>query len=222
MKRCCIIYWGLIRGFKHDLVYESHKKNLYKYLEDNNIEYDIYIVTNDNDYDDTQLNKLENVKKISILKLDEINKLEIYNNLINNFNFHSHFQPISKTYLAYCYYNRKYIMDFIPDSYDFYISLDIQHYIEKFNFLNDYNNNVCIMSNYHKQMGVNPRVFIANYKYTKLYNNITDYALKGNYHHNPESLLKKYLEINNIPIMESNNILIHRVRHCGTMLRDDN
>jgi hypothetical protein len=222
MKRCCIIYWGLIRGFKYDWVYDSHKTKLYNYLTNNNIEFDIYIVTNDLDYDDTQINKLKNVKNLTILKLNEISKLEIYDKLVKNFNFDNHFHYISKTYLAYCYYNRKYIMDYIPNTYDFYISLDIQHYIEKFDFLKHLNNNVCIMSNYHKQMGVNPRVFIGNYKYTKLYNDIADYAMLGYYHHNPESLLNKYLKINNVPIVESNEILIHRVRTCGTILKDNN
>ena len=222
MKKCCIIYWGLIRGFKYDWVYNTHKEKIYDYLENNNIDFDIYIVTNDVDYDDTQINKLKNVKKISILNLCDIQKTDIYVNMLKNFNFDNHFQNESKIYLSCCYYNRKYIMDYIPNSYDFYISLDIQHYIEKFDFLKDLNNNVCIMSNYHKQMGVNPRVFIGNYKYTKLYNVIADYALLGIYSHNPESLLKNYLEINNVPIIESNEILIHRVRKCGTILKDKN
>lgn len=222
MKRCCIIYWGLVRGFKYDWVYESHKTKLYEYLTENKVEFDIYIVTNDLEYDDTQINKLkQHVKNLTILKLDEIRKLDIYDNLIKNFNFHSHFHPISKTYLACCYYNRKYIMDSIPNTYDFYISLDIQHFIENFDFLKCLDNNVCVMSSYHKQLGVNPRVFIGNYIYTKLYNDIADYALLGNYHHNPESLLCKYLEINNVPIIETDEILIHRVRECGTLLKDN-
>jgi hypothetical protein len=33
--------------------------------------------------------------------------------------------------------------------------------------------------------------------------------------------LKKYLEINNINFIETDNILIHRVRENGTILRDN-
>lgn len=221
MKNCCLIYWGLIRGFKYDYVYESHKKKIYNYLEKNDINYDIYIVTNETDYDDTQIKKLDNVKNIIILNTRDINKSELYNNMLKNFNFHSHFIDESKVFLAYCYYNRKYIMNIIPDNYDFYISLDIQHYIENFEFLDLLNKDNAVLSNYHKQLGVNPRVFISNYKFTKIYNNISDYALLGNYHHNPESLLHSYLKLNNIPIVETDKILIHRVRTNGTLLRDN-
>jgi hypothetical protein len=220
-RKCCIIYWGLIRGFKYDWVYESHNKNIYNYLESNNIDYDIYIVTNNTDYDDTQIKKLNNVKKIIILNLEDIKKLDIYDKLIQNFNFHSHFHPISKAFLAYCYYNRKCIMEYIPNTYDFYISLDIQHLVEKFDFLKHLTDNAAILSSYHKQLGVNPRVFIGNYEHTNIYNNIADYALIGNYHHNPESLLKSYLDLNSIPLIETDDILINRVRECGTILKDD-
>jgi len=221
MKKCCIIYWGLIRGFKYDSVYDSHRKNIYDYLHENNIDYDIYIVTNNHDYDDTQINKLNNLKKILILNLEEIKETDMFKNLINNFNFHNHFVNESKIYLGYCYYNRKYIMNYIPDTYNFYISLDIQHLIEKFDFLKYLTDNTSILSNYHKQLGVNPRVFIGNYHHTKIYNSIADYAILGNYSHNPESLLNKYLQENNVNFIETDDILIHRVRTCGTILKDN-
>jgi len=238
MTKCCIIYWGLLRGFKFDFVYESHREKIYNYLDENNIEYEIYIVTNNIGYDDTQVKKLNNVKKIEILNIEDITKTDLYKNLIKNFNFDGHFQDESKMNLGYCFYNRKYIMNDIPDDYDFYISLDIQHFIEKFDFLDlckykptssqkdeiteDMNiENISILSNYHKQLGVNPRVFIGKYNNTKIYNSIMDYALLGNYSHNPESLLKQYLEVNNINLVETNDILIHRVRECGTILKDN-
>jgi predicted nuclease of predicted toxin-antitoxin system len=220
-KKCCIVYWGLIRGFKYDWVYDSHNKHIYNYLESNNINFDIYIVTNDKDFDDTQVKKLRNLKKLIILNLDDINKLDIFDKLVQSFNFDGHFQYESKLYLAYCYYNRKYIMDCIPNTYDFYISLDIQHLVESFDFLKHLNDNAAILSNFNNQNGVNPRVFIGNYDQTKIYNNIADYTLIRNYHHNPESLLKAYLELNEIPIVETDDILIHRVRACGTILRDN-
>lgn len=219
-KKCCLIYWGLVRGFKYDWVYDSHNKNIYNYLESNNIDVDVYIVTNDKDYDDTQIKKINNLKKLVILNLDDINKLDIHDKLIKGFNFDSHFVDESKLYLAYCYYNRKVIMDYIPNTYDFYISLDIQHLVEKFDFLKYLNPKVGILSNHNKQLGVNPRVFIGNYEHTKIYNNIADYALLGNYSHNPESLLNNYLKINKIPLFEIDDILIHRVRACGTILRE--
>jgi hypothetical protein len=111
-------------------------------------------------------------------------------------------------------------MNYIPNTYDFYISLDIQHLIEKFDFLKHLTDNTAILSNYHKQSGVNPRLFIGNYNDTKIYNSIADYAILGKYSHNPESLLKDYLLLNNIKFIETNDILIHRVRACGTILKD--
>jgi len=221
MQKCCIIYWGLIRGFKYDFVYETHRDKIYNYLEKNDIEYDIYIVTNDADYDDCNIKKLKNLKKICVLSLEEINQTEIFKTLVNNFNFHSHFTNDSKKFLSYCYFNRKYIMKYIPDTYNFYISLDIQHLIEKFDFLKYLTNSTSVLSNYHKQTGVNPRVFIGDYRNTKIYNSIADYALLGNYSHNPESLLKYYLQVNNINFIETDDILIHRVRACGMILKDN-
>ena len=44
MTKCCIIYWGLVRGFRYDWVYDTHRTKIYNYLDENNIDYDIYIV----------------------------------------------------------------------------------------------------------------------------------------------------------------------------------
>ena len=99
--------------------------------------------------------------------------------------------------------------------------MDIQHLIEKFDFLKYLTDSTSILSNYHKQNGVNPRLFIGNYHNTKIYNSIADYAMLGNYSHNPESLLRDYLVLNNINFIETDNILIHRVRVCGTILKDN-
>ena len=219
-KKCCIIYWGLIRGFKYDWVYESHKKHIYDMLKKNNINFDIYIVTNNVDYDDNNIKKLENVKLIEILDINQIKNSNLYHLLKNNFNFHSHFVEESKDYLSVCLYNRKNIMKHIPNNYDFYISLDIQHEIENFDFLPYLKDDIALTSSFGSQLGMNPRVLISNYNNINIYNNLSDYAIQGHYHHNPECMILEWLKLNNINLKMIPEIIIHRIRSCGLKLKD--
>lgn len=222
MTKVSIIYWGLIRGFKFDSTYESHNKFIYDYLEQNNIEYDIYIVTNDVEYDDTNIKKLKNVKKLLILNIDKIEDSQQFSSLKKN-KFQKNLSQNLVKNLIVCYLNRKEIMKYVNKNSDIYISLDIGHEIENCSFLDsieDIKNGICLTSSFGKARYINPRIFISNYNNMVIYNNTITYFDKTINCTNPEHLLLDYLKSNNVQIKEVDTIKIHRIRSNGDILRD--
>ena len=69
--KIAIIYRGNIRGFKYDECFKTHEK-LYNVLKNNNIDFDTYLCTNNIEYDETSINKIENLKSKYILDINNI------------------------------------------------------------------------------------------------------------------------------------------------------
>ena len=83
-NKICIIYWGLIRGFRFDYTFNSHKQYLYDNFKNNNIDFDVYLVTNNIEYNEINVDKIPNLKTLKIIDVDEIHNLEDYKNAYKN------------------------------------------------------------------------------------------------------------------------------------------
>ena len=218
-EKVCIIYWGLIRGFKHDIAFHSHKKYLYDYLENNGIDFHVYIVTNNLEYNAEIVSKIPNVKILKIININDIHFLEDYKKAYNNINFTTegwcnNFQ----NNLLTAYYNKQQLANYIPNDYKRYISMDIGQIINKLDgsLIHEYKN---ITSSYESSYGFNPRILLGDYSCINTELNKFNFILNSykilNFL-NPESFLVFYFSHNNIDIIQSNLVDVLRIRSDGT------
>jgi hypothetical protein len=217
-SKICIIYWGLIRGFKYDYTFNTHKKQLYKKLDDNNLDYDVYIVTNNIDYDDKNINKINNLKMLKIIPLENIYDLEEYKNVYNNIEFTGPWSDYFQKNLITLYYNKQQLKCCIPNDYKRYISMDIGQIIDRFDIslINNTNN---ITSSFECSCGLNPRFLIGDYNCIYYELNKFNYILnspKKLFFNNPEKFLEFYFKNNNINISLSDLVNVLRIRSDGT------
>ena len=218
-KKICIIYWGLIRGFKLDFVFNSHKKYLYDNLISKNIDFDIFVVTNNVDYDETNINKIPNLKLLKIINVDEIHNLDEYKKAYKNICFTT---PGWCDYfhknLLIVYYNKQQLASIIPNNYYKYISMDIGNLINNFD-LSLIDTELNFSSSHEISCGINPRFLIGDYNciFAELnkFNTILNYDIPLAIL-NPESFLTTYFGNKQIVIKNTHLIEVLRVRADGT------
>lgn len=214
--KIAIIYRGNIRGFKYNECFKTHEK-LYNDLKQNHIDFDIHLCTNDDEYDDNNVNKIINLKSKYILDKNNIKKDEGYKKAYSNIHFTSRgwserFQHNIITY----WYNNNYLFDKIKDTYDKYILLDIASIIDKFdiNLLYDNNN---YASTFESHTGCNTRVMIADYELYKMVMTQFKYILNNKLKFvNPESFNQNFLTKHNI--LKTNTLKIFRIRTDKTII----
>jgi len=214
--KIAIIYRGNIRGFKYNECYKTHEK-MYNDLKQNNIDFDIHLCTNNDEYDDNNVNKIINLKSKYILDKNSIKKDEDYKKAYSNINFTTqgwsdNFQHNIITY----WYNNNYLFDKIKDTYDKYILLDIAHIIDEFdiNLLYDNNNYASIFESF---TGCNTRILIADYELYKMIMTQFKYILNNELKMvNPESFNQNFLTKHNI--VKTNKLKIFRIRTDKTIL----
>lgn len=218
-SKLCIIYWGLIRGFKHNCAFNSHKKYLYDILKDKNIDFDIYLVTNNIEYNEEIVNKIPNLKLLKLINIEEIHNCSEYNTALKNITFTSPgWSDYFQNNLLTVYYNKQQLANIIPNNYRRYISMDIGQIINKLDFSlfeNDYN----IVSSFQSSRGFNPRLLIGNYTCISIELNKFNYILNTKQKLifiNPENFLNNYFKIHNINIIESNLVEVLRIREDCT------
>jgi hypothetical protein len=99
MTKIAICYWGMTRSTK--FVYNSHMKNLYNVLKNNNIEYKIFMHTweiENNIIAQNICNIHIDYQEYNLLNPD-VYKIEKQNEFINNLNFKNYFdENLYKTY----------------------------------------------------------------------------------------------------------------------------
>lgn len=218
-SKVCIIYWGLIRGFKHDYAFNSHKKNLYDNLKDKNFDFDVYIVTNNLEYDEAIVNKIPNLKLLKIINIDEIKNCNEYKCAFKNIHFTtSGWSDYYQNNLLTVYYNKQQLANIIPNNYRRYISMDIGQIITKLDF-NIIENDCNITSSFETSCGLNPRLLIGNYncieRELNKFNFILNTKTKLSFI-NPETFLIYYFEKQNVNIIQSNLVEVLRIREDGT------
>jgi hypothetical protein len=218
-SKVCIIYWGLIRGFKHDCAFNSHKKYLYDILKDKNIDFDIYLVTNNIEYNEEIVNKIPNLKLLNLINIEEIHNCGEYNTALKNINFTTQgWSDKFQNNLLTVYYNKQQLANIIPNNYRRYISMDIGQIINKLDFkllLNNFN----ITSSFETSTGINPRFLIGNYSCISTELNKFNYILNTKNKLtfiNPEYFIKYYFEKLNVNIIQSNLVEVLRIREDGT------
>jgi len=220
-NKLCIIYWGLIRGFKYEKTYLTHKKNIYDKLNNQKINFDVYIITNEKDYDDIYINKIPNVVILKILKISNIRKNEKYIKSLKNIQYTTPgWNDIFQENISLVNYNKNFIFKLIPSNYKKYLAMDISHNIEKLD-IKFFNNNNCVPKK-HNCNGYNPRFLISNYDTLKIELTKLEYIInnKNLIFHNPEMFLKYLFDKNNIKIIETDDIIINRIRTNGEILYD--
>ena len=218
-QKICIIYWGLVRGFKYDCAFNSHKKYLYDCLKDKHINFDVYIVTNHLDYNEAIINKIPNVKLLKIIDIDEIQNCTEYKTAYDNIQFTtSGWSSYYHNNLLTLYYNRQQLANIIPNNYKRYISMDIGQIIDKLDYTlieNTYN----IYSSFETSNGINPRFLIGNYNCIVEELNMFNYIFNTNVRFNflnPESFIDYYFRNKNVSLRSSDLVHVLRIRTDGT------
>ena len=236
-----ILYWGLIRGFKYDDVFESHKKNMWDKLDKMNIPFDVYCHTYNKEFDD-KVFQIPNMKQL-IIEDDQI--IENYlTPRIRNVVVPHYYYKDAKINLFKCWYSQEQLrklLDQSKENYSLIITMDISQMIYT-NFLEDQeiDTTQAYTLKYECFGGYNPRFFVANKDHTLFYLNKLNYILADednippfmiseiekklhlkdglptpNLH--PETMLRHYLEyIGKIPVFLV-PIKIFRVRSDHTI-----
>ena len=222
MDKICIIYWGLIRGFKYDSVFNTHKKYIYDSLKQNDIEFDVYIITCNSEFDKKNIEKIPEIKLLKILDISDIHNSEKYINCYKNIKYETNgWNDTFQKNIITLYFSKQEMLKFIPKNYKKYISLDIAHVIVKFDIINCLSNNdnddTIITSSYETSNGINPRLTIGSYKCLECEYNIFNFILNSSLItiHNPEIFLYKYYLMNNIKVIQNDMIKILRIRSNG-------
>jgi len=213
--KIAIIYRGNIRGFKYDECFKTHEK-LYNVLKNNNIDFDTYLCTNNIEYDETSINKIENLKSKYILDINNVRSDNKYKQAFSNIKFTGPWSEKFQDNIITYWYNNNYLFHKIREKYDKYIIMDIAHIIEMFDIsLLFTNNNYC--SIYESNTGYNTRILIANYELFESIMTQFNYILNNKLSYvNPEAFNLNFLSNHNI--IKTNKVKIFRIRTDKTIL----
>lgn len=188
-------------------------------LKDQNVDFDVYLVTNNLEYNQEIVNKIPNLKLLKLINIDEIHNCNEYKISFKNINFTTAgWSDKLQNNLLNVYYNKQQFANIIPNNYKRYISMDIGQIINKFDF-KLIESNCNIVSSFECSNGLNPRCLIGNYNCIKVELNIFNYILNVNSiltFLNPETFLVSYFIENNINIFKSNKVEVLRIREDGT------
>ena len=213
--KIAILYRGNIRGFKYDECFKTHEK-LYNVLKNNNIDFDTYLCTNNIEYDETSINKIENLKSKYILDINNVRSDNKYKQAFSNIKFTGPWSEKFQDNIITYWYNNNYLFHKIREKYDKYIIMDIAHIIEMFDIsLLFTNNNYC--SIYESNTGYNTRILIANYELFESIMTQFNYILNNKLSYgNPEAFNLNFLSNHNI--IKTNKVKIFRIRTDKTIL----
>ena len=224
VRRFCIIYNGLIRGFKYDDVIQTHRDKLWSPLEKAGIEYDIFLVTNNAEYDAEAVKKIPNLKKVLILDVAEIKASDMFRRVSQALSFGCGkcSQPSPFQNYIVSILNKTRIMQQIGDTYSRYLSMDIAQTIDRLE--------PSILSSlagiyspgWGCNLGHNDRLLIGDYKTAYMYNHIADYILKREKitSHNPECLVAEMFKASGIQVQQPESLRVTRVRGDGSRPAD--
>ena len=218
-NKICIIYWGLIRGFRFDYTFNSHKQYLYDNFKNNNIDFDVYLVTNNIEYNEINVDKIPNLKTLKIIDVDEIHNLEYYKNAYKNINFTTNgWSDYFHTNLLTVYCNKQQLINCIPGDYKKYISMDIGQIVNKFD-ISLVKSKHNFSSSFETSSVINPRILIGSYNciYAEMnkFNEILTYN-KTVHFLNPECFLVYYFKSKFVDIIQTDLVEVLRIRGDGT------
>jgi hypothetical protein len=227
-KKIAILFFGLTRSLKN--VYPSLKTNIFDVLDDNNIEYDIfmhtYVLPNPyiNPYVNTKIENYDN-ESYKLLNpkyyiLENQNKAEQKLHISKYFSKLSDWAGCAKTIEQQCFFVRNMVLaqhskkmvtklfNEYKDNYDYVMftrpDQELHNKINPvmFNFLD--NNNIIIPKE-HSYLGINDRLCIATPYIGIIYGNSFYFLLSYSEKKSiiSEVFLKEYLQFNNIHIIYS-------------------
>lgn len=226
--KVALCYFGLIRGFKFQEVYETHKIHIYDILQRDNIVFDVYSSTYDKDYDSTNVDKIPNLVKINKQSDQEIS-LKI-NEFSNNFKCPDYYTEELKINLLKCWTSQQDLHDMILNSktkYDLIIVMDIgQKILSNLDNLNNLNKNNIYVANFAHHGGYNGRLLIGNHENMMYFLNKYNYLMerisidkKEIIDIHPETFYKFYLRTANLDIGFL-TIKFWRCRTNGFLVKD--
>lgn len=175
--KALICYWGLVRGFKFQKTFDSHKQHIWDVLKEQNIDFDVMIHTYNKQFD-FQVFNIHNTR-YCVIEDDAIVSQRIIPKIRNVYT-PTYFTEEHRLGLFKCWHSQQHLHDQIlkiKHEYDFIITLDIAQYfatsipknIKDLDFENMY------VSNFESFNGYNPRFCMSNV------DNILFYLSKFNY-----------------------------------------
>lgn len=226
--KVALCYFGLVRGFKLEETFESHQEMIYNALKEDNIDFSVYVSTYfDKDYDETNLNKIPNLVKIS-KKSDKTVSNEIIKQISDCFTCPHYFTKEHKTNLLKCWFSQQDLYNLLKNKkYDLVIVMDIgQKIISRLDNLNNLDKDRIYVPNFAQHRGYCGRMVIGNYKnimyFLNKYNYLMDRIEKDKdktIDIHPETFYKTYLQKENIPIGFL-SVKFWRCRTDGTLIKD--
>lgn len=220
--KVALCYFGLVRGFKYNNVYESHKKYIYDILKKQNIDFTVYISTYDKDYDQTNIDKIPNLIKIN-KQNDEIISQKILQ-ISDNFTVPQNYTEELKQNLLKCWYSQQDLYNMLKNSgksYDLIIVMDIaQLILNEIDDLNQFKHDYIYVPNFAFHLGYCGRMLIGNMKNILFFLNKFNFIQTFKINIHPESFYKYYIEqIGKIQIRFF-KIKFWRCRTNGMLVKD--
>lgn len=238
--KVAICYYGLIRGFKYDNVFNSHQEYLYDVLKSQNINFSVFLSTYDKDYDNTNVEKIPNLVKVN--KRSDAVITESIKKYSDRFICPINFGNELKMNLLKSWSSQQDLREMIlesNDTFDFIIVMDLaQKILTPLDDIRLFDTNAIYVPNFSHHYGYNDRMTIGNTKDILFLMNKLNYLLSQekipimctrevlklnrsispNLH--PESAYKIYLEnIGNLTVKHF-KMKFWRCRTNGDMVKD--
>jgi len=161
--KIAILYYGLIRGFKYQHVLDSHQKYLWNEIESQGHSFDTFISTYDKDYDETNVLKVPNLKKLLIVS--DKNTENNLKNMVNLFTCPMNFTEETKMNLLKSWKSQETFISIMQneEEYDLYIMTDIaQKMLTPLDLLSSLKTDTLYTPNFSEHTGLNDRMMICN------------------------------------------------------------
>lgn len=221
--KLALCYFGLIRGFKFQNVYESHKKYIYDVLKEQNIEFSVFASTYDKDYDSLNIDKIPNLKMIN--KLSDAEITEKLKPMAEHFDCPKYYTEELKMNLLKCWYSQKELYKMLlqeNENYDYIMVMDIgQLILNKLDNINSLEKDCIYVPNFAHHNGYCGRMLIGSMEnmlfFLKKYEYIQEH-LNTNIH--PETFYKNYIENIGKLSVKYLNFKFWRCRTNGDLVKD--
>ncbi len=221
--KLALCYFGLIRGFKFQHVYESHKKYIYDVLQEQNIEFNVFISTYDKDYDANNIEKIPNVKKINKTSDEKIT--EQLKPIAEKFKCPKYYTEELRLNLLKCWYSQKDLYKMLleaNENYDYIIVMDIgQLILNELDSIKSLDQNYIYVPNFAHHNGYCGRMLIGNMKNMLFFLKKYDYILEDpNINIHPETFYKHYIENIGKIVVKYLKFKFWRCRTNGDLVKD--
>ncbi len=233
--RIGILYHGLIRGFKYQNVFDSHKKFIWDEIRNQGHSFSCFVSTYNKEFDDI-IYKIENLESV-IIKDDLVIQSEL-TDIAKTFICPSNFSDDLKMNILKSWKSQEYLSQYISTSkFDLLILLPIAQLINTpLDTLDNLDTDTYYTPNFAEHTGLNDRFLICNNSNMLFILNKLNYILNqsprmilcssyilntfGSCNLHPESAYKILLESNGYKHSHLTRIKFWRCRSDGSLIKD--